>query len=160
MRALCPAPRLVSLGGPTETTIWSIWHDITPDDVEHVPYGQPLAGNQYYICHDSGEHCPCGVAGRIHTAGVNLACGYLENGERVDHDFVNLLTPEGETVRAFRTGDIGFYRPDGVIMFATRINGYVKIRGVRVSLPEIEDVFSPASRHSRYRRGGLRDGRC
>lgn len=26
-------------------------------------------------------------------------------------------------------------------MFATRINGYVKIRGVRVSLPEIEDVF-------------------
>ncbi|HFG3752780.1 TPA: amino acid adenylation domain-containing protein [Escherichia coli] len=141
LRALCPAPRLVSLGGPTETTIWSIWHDITPDDVEHVPYGQPLAGNQYYICHDSGEHCPCGVAGRIHTAGVNLACGYLENGERVDHDFVNLLTPEGETVRAFRTGDIGFYRPDGVIMFATRINGYVKIRGVRVSLPEIEDVF-------------------
>ncbi|XJB16617.1 hypothetical protein AB2D70_26420 (plasmid) [Escherichia coli] len=54
---------------------------------------------------------------------------------------MNLLTPEGETVRAFRTGDIGFYRPDGVIMFATRINGYVKIRGVRVSLPEIEDVF-------------------
>ncbi|EMB3517666.1 amino acid adenylation domain-containing protein [Escherichia coli] len=139
--ALFPSPRLVSLGGPTETTIWSIWHDITPDDVERVPYGLPLAGNQYYICHNSGEHCPCGVAGRIHTAGVNLACGYLENGEQVDHDFVNILTPEGETVRAFRTGDIGFYRPDGAIMFATRINGYVKIRGIRVSLPEIEDVF-------------------
>ena len=26
-------------------------------------------------------------------------------------------------------------------MFSTRIEGYVKIRGVRVSLPEIEDVF-------------------
>ena len=26
-------------------------------------------------------------------------------------------------------------------MFATRVNGYVKIRGVRVSLPEIEDVL-------------------
>ena len=45
--ALFPSPRLVSLGGPTETTIWSIWHDITPDDVERVPYGLPLAGNQY-----------------------------------------------------------------------------------------------------------------
>ncbi|MEW6999945.1 hypothetical protein M5585_01175 [Serratia ureilytica] len=29
-------------------------------------------------------------------------------------------------------------------MFATRVNGYVKIRGVRVSLPEIEDA---AARH-------------
>ena len=33
-------------------------------------------------------------------------------------------------------------------MFATRVNGYVKIRGVRVSLPEIEDVLR-AIRRSR-----------
>ena len=29
-------------------------------------------------------------------------------------------------------------------MFATRVNGYVKIRGVRVSLPEIEDAAPPS----------------
>ncbi|POT58307.1 amino acid adenylation protein [Citrobacter amalonaticus] len=141
LRAVESSPRLVSLGGPTETTIWSIWHEIVPEDIAQIPYGQPLAGNQYFICHDSGEHCPCGVAGRIHTAGINLACGYLEEARLVQHDFVDLITPEGEKIRAFRTGDIGFYRPDGTIMFSTRINGYVKIRGVRVSLPEIEDVL-------------------
>ncbi|EKR9889581.1 AMP-binding protein [Salmonella enterica] len=141
LRALETSPRMVSLGGPTETTIWSIWHEIVPEDIEQIPYGQPLAGNQYFICHDSGEHCPCGVAGRIHTAGINLACGYLEEGKLVQHDFVDLISPKGVKIRAFRTGDIGFYRSDGVIIFSTRINGYVKIRGVRVSLPEIEDVF-------------------
>lgn len=141
LRSRLPHLRLISLGGPTETTIWSIWHEITADELEQIPYGKPLAGNQYFICHDSGEHCPCGVAGRIHTAGANLACGYLENGELVQHDFVEIVTPEGLSERAFRTGDIGYYRPDGVIMFATRINGYVKIRGVRISLPEIEEVF-------------------
>ncbi len=141
LRSKHPHLRLISLGGPTETTIWSIWHDIRVGDSAHIPYGRPLSGNQYFICHDSGEHCPCGIPGRIHTAGVNLACGYLENGELVQHDFVDVVTPDGVHERTFRTGDIGYYRPDGAIMFAARINGYVKIRGVRVSLPEIEEAL-------------------
>lgn len=67
--------------------------------------------------------------------------GYLEQGELKQHDFVTLEGPDGQPLRAFRTGDQGYYRADGNIMFATRVNGYVKIRGVRVSLPEIEDVL-------------------
>lgn len=141
LRSRHPHLRLISLGGPTETTIWSIWHEITASDTAQIPYGKPLAGTQYFICHDSGEHCPSGVAGRIHTAGTNLACGYLEHGALVQHDFVDVMTPDVLSERTFRTGDIGYYRPDGVIMFANRINGYVKIRGVRVSLPEIEEAL-------------------
>ncbi|CSC51888.1 Non-ribosomal peptide synthetase module protein%2C siderophore biosynthesis [Vibrio cholerae] len=30
---------MISLGGPTETTIWSIWHELTADDVSVIPYG-------------------------------------------------------------------------------------------------------------------------
>jgi len=141
LRGLRPDICLFSLGGPTETTIWSIWHPIAAQDTGTVPYGQPLPGNQYFICHDDGTHCPAGVVGRIHTAGVNLALGYLEDGEVKQHDFVPLNGPDGQPLRAFRTGDQGYYRPDGNILFASRVNGYVKIRGVRVSLPEIEDVL-------------------
>ncbi|AEF44052.1 amino acid adenylation domain protein [Serratia sp. AS12] len=141
LRSLRPDISLFSLGGPTETTIWSIWHPIAAQDTGTVPYGQPLPGNQYFICHDDGTHCPAGVVGRIHTAGVNLALGYLEDGEVKQHDFVSLNGPDGQPLRAFRTGDQGYYRPDGNILFASRVNGYVKIRGVRVSLPEIEDVL-------------------
>lgn len=141
LRGLRPDISLFSLGGPTETTIWSIWHPIAPQDTGTVPYGQPLPANQYFICHDDGSHCPAGVVGRIHTAGVNLALGYLEDGDLKQHDFVMLEGPDGQPLRAFRTGDQGYYRADGNILFASRVNGYVKIRGVRVSLPEIEDVL-------------------
>ncbi|CAI1913542.1 Tyrocidine synthase III [Serratia quinivorans] len=141
LRGLRPDINLFSLGGPTETTIWSIWHPIAPQDTGTVPYGQPLPANQYFICHDDGSHCPAGVVGRIHTAGENLALGYLEDGDLKQHDFVTLEGPDGQPLRAFRTGDQGYYRADGNILFASRVNGYVKIRGVRVSLPEIEDVL-------------------
>ncbi len=148
LRRLAPETRLVSLGGPTETTIWSIWHEIGPDDVELVPYGRPLPANRYFLLNDLGEHCPAGVVGRIHTAGVNVALGYLEDGVLIQSDFVTVEDENGVPVRAFRTGDRGRYRRDGNIVFASRVNGYVKIRGVRVSLPDIENelVEHPAIR--------------
>ncbi len=139
LRRLKPGLRLISLGGPTETTIWSIWHEIVAEDVAAVPYGHPLPANRYFVFNDQGGHCPAGVVGRIHTAGVNVAIGYLEDGAITQTDFVTVDDPEGNPVRAFRTGDRGRYRPDGKIMFASRVNGYVKVRGVRVSLPDVEN---------------------
>ncbi|MCO6187569.1 amino acid adenylation domain-containing protein [Rhizobium sp. L1K21] len=138
LRNLNQDMRLVSLGGPTETTIWSIWHEIGALDIETIPYGRPLAGNSYFILNARGEHCPAHVEGRIHTAGVNVALGYLEDGILNQKDFVTVEDEDGKPVRAFRTGDRARYRPDGTIIFAGRVNGYVKVRGVRVSLPDIE----------------------
>lgn len=138
LRRLDPALRLVSLGGPSETTIWSIWHEIGPEDVGMIPYGRPLPANRYFILNERGEHCPPQVVGRIHTAGVNLALGYLQDGELNQTDFVTVADEAGWPVRAFRTGDRGRYRHDGSILFASRVDGYVKVRGVRVSLPDVE----------------------
>ncbi|QTH09785.1 AMP-binding enzyme, partial [Vibrio fluvialis] len=87
------------------------------------------------------QHCPQGVVGRIVTAGVNLSLGYLVDGEVVQTDFMTIETPHGERVRAFKTGDLGYYRDDGRLIFAGRINGYVKVRGVRISLPDVENVL-------------------
>jgi acyl-coenzyme A synthetase/AMP-(fatty) acid ligase len=138
LRRLLPNARLFSLGGPTETTIWSIWHELGLQDVEVIPYGRPVPPNRYFVLNDRGEHCPSGVVGRIHTAGVNVALGYLEAGVLVQHDFVTIDDEEGKPVRAFRSGDYGRYRPDGTLIFAGRVQGYVKVRGVRVSLAAIE----------------------
>lgn len=145
LRARLPQARLFSLGGPTETTIWSIWHELSEQDRDVVPYGQPLPGNQYYIVNTAHQHCPAGVVGRIVTAGVNLSLGYLMDGVITQRDFIDLVTPQGHTVRAFKTGDQGYYRDDGTIIFAGRIHGYVKVRGVRVSLPDIEKVLLEAA---------------
>ncbi|OCC01331.1 peptide synthetase [Labrys sp. WJW] len=142
LRRTHPATRLISLGGPTETTIWSIWHEIGPDDIAVIPYGRPLPGVSYFVLDERGQHCPPHVVGRIHTAGVAAALGYLEDGRLSQNDFVSIAAEDGRQVRAFRTGDRGFYRPDGTLIFAGRINGYVKIRGVRVSLPDIENELA------------------
>ncbi|MBQ1784191.1 MAG: amino acid adenylation domain-containing protein [Gammaproteobacteria bacterium] len=138
LRELLPQCQLYSLGGPTETTIWSIWHPLTPADVAAIPYGQPLPGNAYYLLDERGDHCPSGVVGRIYTSGINVALGYLEQGQLVQHDFVQIKDEHGRWLRAYRSGDLGRYRPDGTLMFSGRTNGYIKIRGVRVSLPDIE----------------------
>ncbi|WP_414896714.1 AMP-binding protein [Rhodovulum sp. YEN HP10] len=153
LRRLCPAARLISLGGPTETTIWSIWHEIgpgfEPDDgpapgTAPVPYGRPLDGAGYRICNPLGEPCPPGVTGRIHTLGDCLSLGYLEPGGLSQDGFVTLPGADGTPQRAFRTGDLGQWSPDrpGQILFAGRVGGYVKVRGVRVSLGEIEAALA------------------
>ncbi|WP_158147329.1 amino acid adenylation domain-containing protein [Vibrio fluvialis] len=141
LRERLPNARLFSLGGPTETTIWSIWHELEAEDGAVIPYGTPLPGTQYYVVNEQHQHCPQGVVGRIVTAGVNLSLGYLVDGEVVQTDFMTIETPHGERVRAFKTGDLGYYRHDGRLIFAGRINGYVKVRGVRISLPDVEKVL-------------------
>ncbi|MEF3365040.1 amino acid adenylation domain-containing protein [Methylocystis sp. 9N] len=142
LRRLDPNLRLFSLGGPTETTIWSIWHEITDADIDVIPYGRPLPANRYFVVNEANDHCPPQVVGRIYTAGVNVAIGYLENGVVNQNDFVTIADEQGKPVRAFRTCDQGYYRKDGVLIFASRISGYVKVRGVRVSLPDIENELT------------------
>ncbi|CAM3898653.1 Phenyloxazoline synthase MbtB [Vibrio aerogenes CECT 7868] len=139
-----PSLCLFSLGGPTETTIWSIWHLLTAEDTNVIPYGQPLPATQYYIVDENQStgtttcHCPPYKTGRIFTSGVCLALGYLQDGQLNQNDFVTITDPGGKSCRAYRTGDLGYYREDGTIIFAGRVNGYIKVRGVRVSLPDIE----------------------
>lgn len=133
LRRLRPDAALWSLGGPTETTIWSIWHRIGPEDDRIIPYGRALPGNRYLLLNPQGEPCPEGVAGRIHTTGVNLALGYLRDGALEQTDFT-----EVGGIRAFRSGDLGRLRGDGTILFDSRVNGYVKVRGVRISLADVE----------------------
>lgn len=149
LRADLPGARLVSLGGPTETTIWSIWHEIgnnpesAPENgLDAIPYGRALAGAEYRICNPLGEPCPPGVPGRIHTLGDCLALGYLEDGRLVQTDFIALAGAAGPPRRAFRTGDLGRWRADGVILFSGRLGSHVKVRGVRVSLAEIEAALA------------------
>ncbi|WP_172329472.1 AMP-binding protein [Mangrovicoccus sp. HB161399] len=142
LRALLPAARLWSLGGPTETTVWSIWHAIAPDETGQVPYGRALPGARHEILNPAGEPCPEGVTGRIHTLGPCLSLGYLSADGLSQADFPLLQDSVGRRLRAFRTGDQGWRRADGAIMFAARVGGYVKVRGVRVSMGDVEDALA------------------
>ncbi|MFI6790565.1 amino acid adenylation domain-containing protein [Nonomuraea sp. NPDC050383] len=141
IRALAPEAEIISLGGATEGSIWSIFHPIGEVDPgwSSIPYGRPLANQSFHILDRGLCDVPVGVPGDLHIGGAGVATGYWRDPERTAAAFV-AHPRTGE--RLYRTGDLGRYAPDGTIEFLGRADAQVKIRGYRVELGEIETHLS------------------
>jgi acyl-coenzyme A synthetase/AMP-(fatty) acid ligase/acyl carrier protein len=137
LRGLKDDLTLVSLGGPTETTIWNILHPIGPadDGGRSIPYGHPNANNRAYVLDEDGQDMPDWVPGEICAAGVGLARGYWGDEVRTAARFVQ-DPRRGE--RLYRTGDIGRYLPDGDIEILGRTDHQIKVNGHRIEAGEVE----------------------
>ncbi|HEU5107894.1 MAG TPA: amino acid adenylation domain-containing protein, partial [Micromonosporaceae bacterium] len=141
LRRLKPDLDLVSLGGPTETTIWNILHPITPEDEQRgaIPYGRPNANNRAYVLDPDGMDAPDWVTGEIWAAGTGLARGYWADDARTAQRF-RFDAERGE--RRYATGDLGRYLPDGDIEILGRADHQLKVNGYRVEAGEIEAALS------------------
>ncbi|MEM9459455.1 MAG: amino acid adenylation domain-containing protein [Myxococcota bacterium] len=151
VRALPGRPAVVSLGGATEASIWSILYPIEhpsehPSDTAEpawrsIPYGRPMDNQTFHVLDDALEPCPDWVPGMLYIGGIGVAQGYLGDPERTARSFV-LHPRTGE--RLYRTGDRGRFvpgrRPEDrlLIEFLGREDLQVKIQGFRVELGEIE----------------------
>jgi amino acid adenylation domain-containing protein len=140
VRALAPNARIVSLGGATEASIWSICHPI--DDVapgwRSIPYGRALRGQLFHILDEQGRPQPVGEPGELHIGGGGLARGYVGDPHQTADRFI---THPQLGLRLYRTGDMGRWRYDGTIEFLGRLDRQVKIRGHRIELGEVESVL-------------------
>ena len=133
--------------GPVETTVFATSHEISDDDLDGtagIPVGRPLPGTEVLVLRTatSGElvRAAVGEPGEICVAGDGLAAGYLGAAARESDRFA-LVRPLGEApVRVYRTGDLGSWRRDGVLLFHGRADRQVKVRGHRVEPGEIEAV--------------------
>ena len=126
--------------GPTEATILITIYPITKKDTD-VPIGKPMDNVRLYIVDQQGHRLPVGALGELWAAGPQVALGYLNRPDKNAEVFVqNPFTTEEKYIRAYRTGDIVRYLPDGNIQFIGRRDGQVKIRGFRVELKEVEAV--------------------
>jgi amino acid adenylation domain-containing protein len=141
LRALAPAARVISLGGATEASIWSIVHPIEEVDPEwaSIPYGRPLRHQTFQVLNDRMEPCPVWVAGELCIGGAGLALGYWGDPVRTAERFVP--DPAGHG-RLYRTGDLGRYLPGGGLEILGREDRQVKIRGHRIELGEIESALT------------------
>jgi len=137
IRSRLPGLSVVSLGGATEASIWSIWYPI--DEVDpawpSIPYGKPLTNQRFHVLDALGQDSPDWVPGKLLISGEGVALGYLGDPQRTAARFVTL---PGTGERAYLTGDIGRYLPDGTIEFLGRDDRQVKIRGYRIELAEVE----------------------
>ncbi|AFZ09439.1 amino acid adenylation domain protein [Oscillatoria nigro-viridis PCC 7112] len=141
LSAIVKKCRVVSVGGPTETTLWNIWYPVETVDPswKSIPYGSPIANTRYYILNERLEDCPVWVAGEMCCAGVGLTKGYWRNEEKTR---ASCLTHPVTGDRLYRTGDLGRFLPDGNIEFLGREDFRLKIRGFRIEAGEIEAALN------------------
>ncbi|WP_107046756.1 non-ribosomal peptide synthetase [Streptomyces albus] len=135
-----PAARVISLGGATEASIWSVHHPIgdVPPEWTRIPYGKPLANQTLHVLDRHLAPCPVWTTGEICIGGAGVARGYWEAPELSAERFV-VHPVTGE--RLYRTGDLGRYLPGGDIDFLGRADFQVKLNGYRIELGEIEAVL-------------------
>jgi epothilone synthetase B len=88
-RALNPSAQLMSLGGATEASIWSICYPIGDMDPawRSVPYGKPLRNQWFHVLDAQLNPCPDWVEGDLYSGGIGLAQGYWRDEERTRASF-------------------------------------------------------------------------
>ncbi|AEY66121.1 non-ribosomal peptide synthetase [Clostridium sp. BNL1100] len=134
-----PNASVTSLGGATESSIWSIYFPIheVKDVWRSIPYGKPLANQKMYVLDKKLHMCPVGISGQICIGGKGVAEGYVNDSVKTNRVFVN----HDEYGKIYLTGDYGRMRSDGNIEFLGRVDDQIKIRGFRIELGEIESVI-------------------
>ncbi|MFJ6793252.1 amino acid adenylation domain-containing protein [Streptomyces sp. NPDC091268] len=140
LRAACPHARVISLGGATEASIWSVHYPVgeVPAEWNRIPYGKPLANQTLHVLDHRMDPCPVGTTGEIHIGGIGVAKGYWADPVRTAERFVT-HPDTGETL--YRTGDLGRYLAGGDIEFLGREDSQVKVNGYRIELDEIAAVL-------------------
>jgi amino acid adenylation domain-containing protein len=127
--------------GPTETTIWSTVYRVTGQEQGPIPIGRPIANTCIYILDSYRNPVPANVIGEIYIGGAGLARGYLNRVELTAERFVANWLERDRSERLYRTGDWGRFRSNGEIEYLGRVDGEVKLRGMRIDLGEIESVL-------------------
>ncbi len=140
-----PTIKLVNAYGPTEASddvTHYILHRVPAENETSVPIGKPLQNLHIYILDKNVSLCPVGVRGEICVAGIGVGKGYWKDEEKTAKAFIpNPFIDEigdNDYATIYKTGDIGYLKPDGTVECLGRLDHQVKIRGNRIELGDIE----------------------
>ncbi len=138
-KQLWDSAKLISLGGATEASIWSIYYPIASveENWNSIPYGYPLANQTIFVMDQRGNVLPVGVTGEICIGGIGVAKGYTSEELTAQRFFVH-----PQFGRIYRTGDAGILRQNGYVDIIGRIDMQVKINGYRIEMQEIETAIA------------------
>lgn len=133
---LAPQCRFHNIYGPTETTVLATTRQFGVGD-NNRNLGVPIANGRVLILDEQLQPVPQGTPGELYIAGPGVGLGYLNDPALTANRYLNLTLPTGQTLRVYRTGDIGQWTDSGIELNGRRDN-QVKIRGFRVEPEEIE----------------------
>ena len=121
--------------GPTESTL-ALQHAMTQasDPARAaIPAGRAVPGTTIALGRP-GARAHAWQRGEIVIESPHVALGYWNDPAQSARAFG--VTAAG--ARYYRTGDVGFFRRDGSLVVAGRVDNQVKIRGYRIELGEVE----------------------
>ncbi len=125
---------LLNTYGPTEITISS--NLAVLNGADHITIGRPLYNYFEYIVDRFGDMVPRGVPGELYIGGPGVARGYRGLPEKTAEVFV-----EYKGQRMYRSGDLAKWEEDGKVFIFGRLDGQIKLRGLRIETGEIESVI-------------------
>ncbi|GLZ41081.1 non-ribosomal peptide synthase/polyketide synthase [Actinokineospora sp. NBRC 105648] len=136
--ATTPGLRAVNLYGPTESTVDSTlaWVADHPDPV----LGRGIDNTGTHVLDAELNPVAPGVVGELYLSGPGLARGYLNAPAATAERFVASPFETGQ--RMYRTGDLVRWTRAGVLDFIGRVDGQVRVRGMRVETGEVEAVLA------------------
>jgi amino acid adenylation domain-containing protein/thioester reductase-like protein len=127
---------LYNLYGPTEATVLITARQLRTGDSNRT-LGAPIANSQVLILDEDFQPVAEQTVGELYIVGPGVCLGYLNNPHQTAERYLNLSLPNGQSLRAYRTGDMAKWTRDGIELCGRRDN-QVKIRGFRVEPEEIE----------------------
>ncbi|MFC9472718.1 AMP-binding protein [Nocardia sp. NPDC056952] len=128
--------RIFNHYGPTEATVGCTFHEIQPSEPRSgkVPIGRPHPGARVIVDAQSDSD---DAVGELVVGGPCVATGYINySNDRFE-------TRSGE--RFYRTGDQVRVDATGQLRYLGRIDGQIKIGGVRIEPGEVESAVREAA---------------
>ena len=126
--------------GPSETTVCASYCRCTKDNVLEdgtFPVGKPVLGTEIKVMDEEGKELPDGEVGELCIFGGGVSNGYI--GKRFEENKAFVNTANG---RMYKSGDLGYYLPDGNIAFLHRKDTQIMIKGKRVEVSEVENILT------------------
>lgn len=146
-RQAAPQSTIENLYGPTEATIYISRHAYTRDEVNQsfrnsiIPIGQPFIDHACALIDENGKCVANGEVGEIVFSGPQVTRGYLHDQTKTDDVFVRFDWDDSGAIW-YRTGDLGFYNPNGNLECIGRRDSQIKLAGRRIEIGEIEATLA------------------
>ncbi|MDY7094266.1 MAG: amino acid adenylation domain-containing protein [Acidobacteriota bacterium] len=143
-----PRLRVINEYGPTEATVGCSVHELAPGKPPFgaplsgaLPIGRPIPGTRAYALDADLEPVAVGMDGELYLGGEGLARGYLGQPGQTAERFVPDPFAKESGARLYRSGDLARWLPGAGWVHRGRIDGQLKVRGMRVEPGEVEAVL-------------------
>ena len=134
IKSMIPGVTIYNGYGPSETTIFSTIANVTTQ--EKITIGMPIHNTQIYILNKNGKVVPQGIVGELYISGDGVGKGYINKDDQTRANYI--ANPFNPGTIMYKVGDLGTFDENAEITCYGRIDNQVKIRGLRIELPEIE----------------------